>query len=97
MDELVGEWEKAGKMGSRRNSTVLLLPRKWRKKTTHHSSSFLNRRMQPQHLLDNRIQVGQARRELLPCWVGGSAELGELVAESLLFVWAAAEFYQGPL
>ena len=64
-----------------------------KKTTTHHPSSLLNRRMQPQHLLDNRVQVRQARRELLPCRIGGRAKLGELISESLLFVWAAAEFY----
>jgi hypothetical protein len=80
---------------SRRNSTFpLLLSRKGEgKKTTYYPGSLLNGWVQPQHLLDDRIQVRQARGELLPCRIGGGVELGELVAESLLFVWAAAEFY----
>ena len=92
-----------GKSGKNGQQTEFHFPtaaeegEKENEKTTHHPSSLLNRRMQPQHLLDNRVQVRQARRELFPCRIGGSAELGELVSESLLFVWAAAEFYQGPL
>lgn len=63
---------------------------------TYHSGRLAQRRMEPQRLMHNGIEVGQTVHELVPSWILGG-ELQELFAQLLLDIRLLAEFEQAPL
>jgi hypothetical protein len=63
----------------------------------HLTYGLLQRRVQPQRLVDDRVEHRQAGHQLVPCRIGGRKLVTEFFPQSVLDLRVPREFDQRPL